>query len=169
MTEPTGLRPVRSITNLAQAIVAQAAARPGLRLGTADDQLALGDSVELAAGRAQALLGAGLRPGQRVALVAPTSTDYIITWLACLLAGAPVALVNPTYPDELTRRMLAPLAPDLVPEVCMYEAVANRLAASPGRASGSARPAARASATWPGSRARSGASGASIRRVSSSG
>jgi acyl-CoA synthetase (AMP-forming)/AMP-acid ligase II len=105
---------VRSITNLAQAIVAQAAAWPGLRLGTVDDQLALGDSVALAAGRAQALLGAGLRPGQRVALVAPTSTDYIITWLACLLAGAPVALVNPTYPDELTRRMLAPLAPDLV-------------------------------------------------------
>jgi carnitine-CoA ligase len=114
MTEPTGLRPAGSITNLAQAIVAQAAAWPGLRLGTVDDQLALGDAVELAAGRAQALLGTGLCPGQRVALVAPTSTDYVITWLACLLAGAPVALVNPTYPDELARRMLAPLAPHLV-------------------------------------------------------
>ncbi len=102
------------MTNLARAIVGQAAARPGLRLGTVDDQVTLGDAVELAAGRAQALLGAGLRPGQRVALVAPTSTDYVITWLACLLAGTPVALVNPTYPGELAGRMLAPLAPDLV-------------------------------------------------------
>ena len=102
------------MTNLARAIAGQAAGRPGLRLGTVDDQLALGDAVELAAGRARDLLGAGLGPGQRVALVAPTSTDYVITWLACLLAGAPVALVNPTYPGELTRRVLAPLAPDLV-------------------------------------------------------
>jgi carnitine-CoA ligase len=100
--------------NLADAVVRQASARPGLRLGTVDDQLELADAVELAAGRAQALLGAGLRPGQRVALVAPTSTDYLLTWLACLLAGTPVALVNPGYPDDLTERMLAPLAPDLV-------------------------------------------------------
>src|ERR1700727_1518993 len=71
--------------NLARAIVEQARARP--------------------------LLGDGLRPGQRVALVAPTSTDYVLTWLACLLAGTPVALVNPSYPAELTGRMLAPLAP----------------------------------------------------------
>jgi carnitine-CoA ligase len=102
------------VRNLADAVVRQASARPGLRLGTVDDQLALADAVELAAGRAQVLLGAGLRPGQRVALVAPTSTDYLLTWLACLLAGTPVALVNPGYPGDLTERMLAPLAPDLV-------------------------------------------------------
>jgi len=102
------------VTNLATAIVAQAAARPGLRLGTVDDQVALADAVEIAAGRAAALLDCGLRPGRRVALIAPTSTDYLITWLACLLAGAPVALVNPTYPAELLDRMLEPLAPDMV-------------------------------------------------------
>jgi carnitine-CoA ligase len=100
--------------NLARAIVAQAEARPGLLLGTIDDQLRLADAVELAAARARALLAGGLRPGQRVALVAPSSTDYVLTWLACLLAGTPVALVNPGYPDELAARMLAPLAPDLV-------------------------------------------------------
>ena len=100
--------------NLARAIVEQARARPGLRLGTVDDQLELADAVGLAAARARALLGDGLRPGQRVALVAPTSTDYVLTWLACLLAGTPVALVNPSYPAELTGRMLAPLAPGLV-------------------------------------------------------
>jgi crotonobetaine/carnitine-CoA ligase len=102
------------MTNLARAIAAQATARPDLRVGTVDDQIAVTDAVALAAGRATQLLNAGLRPGQRLALVAPTSTDYIVTRLACLLAGTPVALVNPTYPDELIERMLAPLAPDLV-------------------------------------------------------
>jgi carnitine-CoA ligase len=100
--------------NLARAIVEQAAAGPDLRLGTVDDQVALPDALAHAAGQARTLLDAGLRPGQRVALVAPTSTDYLLTWLACLLAGTPVALVNPNYPDELVERMLAPLAPELV-------------------------------------------------------
>ena len=99
------------MSSLTRAIVDQAHVRPQLRVGTVDDQLELGDAVELAAGRASSL---DLHPGQRVAFVAPTSTDYILTWLAGLLAGASVALVNPTYPDELVERMLAPLAPDVV-------------------------------------------------------
>jgi carnitine-CoA ligase len=115
--------------NLAQAIIDQAARRPGLRLGTVDDQVTLADAIELAAGRACDLLDSGLRPGQRVALVAPTSTGYVITWLACLLAGTPVALVNPTYPGELVERMLAPLAPDLVLDRAQIE-----LARTAGRA-----------------------------------
>jgi acyl-CoA synthetase (AMP-forming)/AMP-acid ligase II len=97
--------------NLASRIVAQALARPGLRLGTTDDQLRLSDALDLAAGRARQLLDSGLEPGQRVALVAPTSTDYLLTWLACVLAGLPAALVNPTYPDDLVAEMLAPVAP----------------------------------------------------------
>jgi crotonobetaine/carnitine-CoA ligase len=100
--------------NLARSIVDQASARPYLRLGTIDDQVTLADAVALAGGRAAALRADGLRPGQRVALVAPTSTDYVITWLACVLAGTPVALVNPTYPEELLTKMLVPLATDLV-------------------------------------------------------
>jgi acyl-CoA synthetase (AMP-forming)/AMP-acid ligase II len=101
-------------SNLAAAIVAQSRARPALRVGTVDDQVELRDLVAFAAGRAAELLDAGLEPGRPVALVAPTSTDYLVTWFACLLAGAPVALVNPTYPAELTDRMLAPLAAQLV-------------------------------------------------------
>jgi acyl-CoA synthetase (AMP-forming)/AMP-acid ligase II len=98
-------------SNLAAAIVAQADARPELRLGTTDDQITLADAVNVAGGRARELLESGLRPGQRVALVASPSTDYFLTWLACLLAGLPVALVNPTYPADLITEMLAPLAP----------------------------------------------------------
>ena len=123
------------MSNLARAIVGQAGARPDLRLGTVDDLVALPDAVELAAGRARALLQAGLRPGLRVALVAPPSTDYLLTWLACLLAGTPVALVNPTYPAGLVGRMLAPLAPDLV-----VGAGQVALARSAGRADPSALP-----------------------------
>lgn len=98
-------------TNLAAAIAAQAIARPDLRLGTTDDQVTLPDALALAAGRARELLASGVTPGQRVALVAPTSTDYVVTWLACLLAGLPAALVNPTYPDDLVAAMLGPAAP----------------------------------------------------------
>jgi carnitine-CoA ligase len=97
--------------SLARAIVDQSAARPGLRLGTVDDQISLDQAVALAAGRARGLLDGGLRPGDRVAMIDATSTDYIITWLACLLAGTPVALVNPTYPADLIEEMIAPLAP----------------------------------------------------------
>src|SRR3954451_24617789 len=102
------------MTNLASAVLEQSQARPDLRVGVVEDQLELADLVACAAARAGQLLADGLQPGRRVALVAPTSTDYLVTWLACLLAGTPVALVNPTYPDELVARMLAPLAPDLV-------------------------------------------------------
>ena len=101
-------------TNLARAIVGQAAARPDLRLGTVDDQIELSQALALAAGRARALLADGLRAGDRVAIIDGSSTDYVITWLACLLAGTPVALVNPSYPPDLTERMIAPLAPRLV-------------------------------------------------------
>ena len=98
--------------NLAAALVAQAGRRPDLRLGTVDDQIDLADALGLAAGTRRATCSPrDCRPGQRVALVAPTSTDYVITWLACVLAGLPVALVNPTYPAELIDRMLEPLDP----------------------------------------------------------
>jgi acyl-CoA synthetase (AMP-forming)/AMP-acid ligase II len=100
--------------NLARAITAQAAARPGLRLGAIDEQVTLRDALGFAASRARVLLDSGLRPGQRVAMVDSTSTDYLVTWLACLLAGTPVALVNPTYPADLIGRMLEPLGPDRV-------------------------------------------------------
>jgi len=100
--------------NLAAALLAQSRTRPELRLGTVDDQVTLADAFGHAAARADALLGSGLSPGDRIALVAPTSTDYVVTWLAGLLAGLPMGLVNPTYPDELVDRMLEPLAPAAV-------------------------------------------------------
>lgn len=102
------------MSNVARMLLDRADSRPQLRLGTVDDQLRLDEALALAAGRARRLLGSGLRPGDRVALVAPTSTDHLLTWLACVLAGTPVALVNPTYPADLSDEMLRRLRPALV-------------------------------------------------------
>ncbi len=114
MATPSTTSSAEPSANLARAIVEQSLKRPELRLGTVDDQLPLRSAVALAAGRARSLMDDGLRPGDRVALVDGTSTDYVLTWLACLLVGAPVALVNPTYPLDLIERMLQPVAPSLV-------------------------------------------------------
>ena len=103
-----------TVPNLARGILATAGNRPDLMLGTVDDQVRLDHALAIAAARARALLDDGLAPGEPVALVATTSTDYLLTWLACVLAGLPAALVNPTYPDELTADMLEPLAPQRV-------------------------------------------------------
>jgi crotonobetaine/carnitine-CoA ligase len=105
---------VTAFRNLAASVVDQAAARPGLRVGTVGDAPALRDLVTLAAGRAHSLLDEGVRPGDRVAMIGSSSTDYLVTWLACVLVGAPVALVNPTYPEDLLGTMLEPLAPTMV-------------------------------------------------------
>jgi carnitine-CoA ligase len=102
-----------SAANLARLIVERGSAQPELRLGTAEDQISLEQAIGFAAARAWDLLDEGLQPGAPAALVGSTSTDYIVTWLACLLAGAPVALVNPTYPEDLRQRMLEPVAPQL--------------------------------------------------------
>lgn len=100
--------------NLARLIVDSAARRPDLSVGTRDDQLSLADALGFASARARRLAESGIAPGDRVAIVAATSTDYVVTWLACLLAGAPVALVNPTYPGDLIAEMLAPVAPSRI-------------------------------------------------------
>jgi carnitine-CoA ligase len=100
--------------NLAQLFLARGAERPDLRIGTLDEQLALPVALRRAAGGAHRLRELGLDDSRRVAVVASSSTDYLVVWMACVLAGVPVALVNPTYPPELLARMLENLDPALV-------------------------------------------------------
>lgn len=102
------------MSTVAHMLVDRAESRPDLRLGTVSDQLRLDEALALAAGRARRLLDSGVAPGERIALVAPTSTDYLLTWMACVLAGTPVALVNPAYPDDLLELMLRRLDPAAV-------------------------------------------------------
>jgi crotonobetaine/carnitine-CoA ligase len=100
--------------NLATLLLTQSQKRPELRIGTVDNQEFLGEALRLAAGGASTLALRGDHRLRRVAIVASSSTEYMLAWMACVLAGIPVALVNPTYPPELLTQMLANLDPDLV-------------------------------------------------------
>ena len=100
--------------NLSHLLVSRALDRPDLRLGTVDAQITLRDALRKAADGAFKLQQSGVVPGNRIAIVASTSTDYLVVWMACLLAGTPVALINPTYPPELLAQMLDNFEPDAV-------------------------------------------------------
>ena len=100
--------------NLVSLLLDRAGIRPDLKIGTVDDQVTIGAALRRAAGGAQELASAGLDGRSRAAIVATTSTDYMIVWMACLVAGVPVALVNPTYPGELLAQMLENLGPEIV-------------------------------------------------------
>ena len=101
--------------NLAELVCDRVQRRPGARFGMAG---AATPTLEQAAGRAMDCVGAlqeasaGL--GRRVALIGTTSNSYLTAWLALVLAGAEVALMNPDYPDELLAEMLEQLSPDAV-------------------------------------------------------
>ena len=101
--------------NLAELVCDRVRRRPDARFGIAGDTT---PTLEQAAGRAMGAVGAlsaaGAGVGQRVALIGTTSDSYLTAWLALVLAGAEVALVNPDYPDELLAEMLEQLSPDAV-------------------------------------------------------
>ena len=101
--------------NLAELVCDQVQCRPGARFGMAGG---ITPTLEQAAGLAMGAAGAleveGAGRGRRVALIGTTSNSYLTAWLALVLAGAEVAMVNPDYPDELLAEMLAQLAPDAV-------------------------------------------------------
>lgn len=104
-----------AMKNLAELIRDRVRRRPAARFGMAGDAT---PTLEQAAGRALGVIGgleeAGAGYGRRVALIGTTSDSYLTAWLALVLAGAEVALVNPDYPDELLAEMLAQLGPDAV-------------------------------------------------------
>src|SRR5689334_14905762 len=101
-------------TNLAQLLITKAAERPTLTLRTADEQVDLAHAIRQAAAGPAFTHRQGLRAEDRIAIVASNSTDFIVVWMACVLAGVPVALINPTYPPELLNQMLATFGPALL-------------------------------------------------------
>ena len=101
--------------NLAELICDRVRRRPGARFGMAGDATpTLEQAVGRALGAVSGLEQAGAGLGRRVALIGTTSDSYLTAWLALVLAGAEVALVNPDYPDELLAEMLEQLGPDAV-------------------------------------------------------
>jgi acyl-CoA synthetase (AMP-forming)/AMP-acid ligase II len=101
-------------TNLTQLLLERAQMRPDLVIGTVDDQVALPEALSIAAGQAEGLRAEGLNDDARLAIVASTATSYFLAWMSCLLARIPVALVNPTYPQDLLGQMVERLGPALV-------------------------------------------------------
>lgn len=102
------------MTTAARLVLDRAEQRPELRFGVAGDLVRLDDAVRTALSAAELLAASGLRAGSRIAVTAGTSTDQLVFWMACQLAGVEVAMVNPTYPDELLAEMFAQLRPDAV-------------------------------------------------------
>ena len=101
--------------NLAELAADRVRRQPGARFGMAGESTPTrAQAAELALGSLGALQEAGAGLGRRVALIGTTSDSYLTAWLALVLAGAEVALVNPDYPDELLAEMLEQLSPDAV-------------------------------------------------------
>ena len=102
------------MTTVARLLLDRVEQRPDLRLGVAGDLVRLDDALTAALVGAEALAASGLGPGGRIAVTAGTSTDQLVFWMACQLAGVEVAMVNPTYPDDLLGEMFDQLRPDAV-------------------------------------------------------
>ena len=103
------------VRNLAELVCDRVRRRPDARFGMAGDATpTLEQATGLAMAAAGGLEAAGAGFGRRVALIGTTSDSYLTAWLALVLAGAEVALVNPDYPDALLAEMLEQLGPDAV-------------------------------------------------------
>lgn len=100
--------------NLAQLLLRAATLRPDARFGMATQPWTLARTIESAGRAAAALRQLGLEPGQRAALIGDNSMSYLLAWMGLHMLGAEVALINPTYPVELLRTMLADLEPKAV-------------------------------------------------------
>ena len=102
------------MTSLVKRFVEESNKRPSLTLGITTDPMTVSEVLGRAATVARELQARGIKPGDKIAMIDDSSTGYVISWLACLLAGTPVALINPTYPEELLQEMLAGFEPAVI-------------------------------------------------------
>jgi len=121
--------------NLAQLLLQRAMERPNLVFGMADDLQTLGHAMEAASRVVAGLEDAGIVPGSRLAFIADPDTSYLVMWLSCQLAGVQPVLVNPRYPIDLLRAMMA----DIEPAAIVAEPRTARGNAALGPFSGAAR------------------------------
>jgi acyl-CoA synthetase (AMP-forming)/AMP-acid ligase II len=102
------------MTSLVTRFVEESIKRPTLTLGITTDPMTVSEALGRAATVARELQVRGVKRGDKIAMIDASSTGYVISWLACLLAGTPVALINPTYPEELLQEMLAGFEPAVI-------------------------------------------------------
>lgn len=95
----------RSVVDALHARVSADADATALRWS--DGSLSYGELAERVRAVARALDQAGLRPGQRVAVLAKAGPDWVAALLGCFEAGAVYVPVDPAYPPDRQRGMLA--------------------------------------------------------------
>jgi acyl-CoA synthetase (AMP-forming)/AMP-acid ligase II len=120
---------------------------PGFVLGQARRRGAKPALVDVAAGRALSyaeladavakagtgLAASGVRAGDVLALCAPNSIEFVVTWYAATSVGAIVATVNPQWTgDEISRQLRQSAARWLVTTTGLFEAKLNGPAAEAG-------------------------------------
>lgn len=111
--------PVRAGT-IADLVAQQAARRPeAVAVVSGDRSLTYADLDRWADQLAAELAGAGLGPEEFAALRLPRSPELIVAMLAVARTGAAYAPIDPEYPDERIRYLLADIAPK-----CIVDAVA---------------------------------------------
>ena len=112
---------------LHQRIERQAAERPeAVAVQVGDEFLSYGELNRRANALAHHLAGLGVRPEQRVAVLARRGLDTVVGLLATLKAGAGYVPLDPAHPDERLRYLLEDSAPVAV---LVLEALRERLPA----------------------------------------
>jgi acyl-CoA synthetase (AMP-forming)/AMP-acid ligase II/NAD(P)-dependent dehydrogenase (short-subunit alcohol dehydrogenase family) len=81
-------------------------AKPALIEADSGREISYEGLVDAVGGAAAWLVGVGVRPGDVVALCAPSSIEYVIAWYAASSAGAVLTTVNPVLTAEELRRHL---------------------------------------------------------------
>ncbi|MBD0745717.1 long-chain fatty acid--CoA ligase [Streptomyces sp. CBMA152] len=102
MTDPSARRP-RTLALFAEWVGERYASHPAQRFRTADGawtSTSYTDLRDTVRRTACALLGLGLSPGDRVAILAETRPEWTHTHLACLATGAVVVPIYPTAGEE---------------------------------------------------------------------
>ena len=96
-------------------VLDQALQRPdAVAVRHGDRTLTYRQLTEQAARLAHEMIGAGVRPGDLVALLQPVGVEVPLAWLAVLLAGAAYLPLDPGYPDAQLRMVLDDARPRLV-------------------------------------------------------
>lgn len=99
------------------------AARIGGAPAAADSRktMTYGELASAVDGYARALLGAGLRRGDRVAMLAPPSIDFWIVFHACASIGATWLGVNPRYQERDFAHILEDADPALIIAISPFD------------------------------------------------
>jgi long-chain acyl-CoA synthetase len=83
------------VSNLADAVFEHAAEDPGrVAVRAADDTVTYGELRDLVASYAGRVVAAGIRPGDRVVLIAPTGAEFVAAYYGLHAAGAVLITMN---------------------------------------------------------------------------